>query len=52
MLNGKEVAQSICDWIRNYSGILRDAGDAEIADAFAGFSSVLQEMIDDGAYGK
>lgn len=52
MLNGKEVAQSICDWIRNYSGILRDAGNTEIADAFAGFSSVLQEMIDDGAYGK
>lgn len=52
MLNGKEVAQSICDWIRNYSGILRDAGDTEIADAFAGFSSVLQEMINDGAYGK
>ena len=52
MYNGREVAQSICDWIRRYAGVVRDAGYTEVADAFAGFSSVLQEMIDDDVYGK
>ena len=54
MLNGREVAQSIHDWIERYAKVLNEDPDhgADYANLFSGFAGILQTMIDEGVYGK
>lgn len=50
-MNGKLVAQSICDWMVRYAKTL-EKEEEPAAGEFFGFASILQTMIDDGVYGQ
>jgi len=55
-MEGKKVAQSICDWIVRYAKILESDVEYDNYDSCSStlysFASVLQETIDEGVYGE
>lgn len=52
MTNGRDVAQSICDWIVRYAKVVDEEDGEFFSSSLYGFASVLQTMIDEGIYDK